>query len=81
MSTLSRLTKRQKKSKSLGNIAENKIKGIAYVTGKKIKREGLKAIGFREYAIENSFNDDFYKKLSKALGRDIIIHIRKNDFE
>jgi hypothetical protein len=76
-----RLTKRQKKSKSLGNIAQNKIKGIAYVTGKKIKREGLKALGFREYALENSFNDEFYKKLSKALGRDIIVHIRKNDFE
>lgn len=75
-----KLTKRQKKSKKLGNIAQNKIKGIAYVTGKKIKREGLKAIGFREFAIENSFNDAFYKKLSKALGRDIIIHITKTDF-
>lgn len=75
-----RLTTSQRKRKSLGNVAQNKIKGIAYVTGKKIKREGLKAIGFREYALENSFNDDFYKKLSKALGRDIIIHITKNDF-
>jgi hypothetical protein len=75
-----RLTTSQRKRKSLGNVAQNKIKGIAYVTGKKIKREGLKALGFREYALENSFNDEFYKKLSKALGRDIIVHITKNDF-
>ena len=75
-----RLTTSQRKRKSLGSVAENKIKGIAYVTGKKIKREGLKAIGFREYALENSFNDEFFKNLSKALGRDIIVHITKNDF-
>jgi hypothetical protein len=75
-----KLTTSQRKRKSLGNVAQNKIKGIAYVTGKKIKREGLKALGFREYALENSFNDEFYKKLSKALGRDIIVHITKNDF-
>ena len=75
-----RLTTSQRKRKSIGNVAQNKIKGIAYVTGKKIKREGLKALGFREYALENSFNDEFYKKLSKALGRDIIVHITKNDF-
>jgi len=75
-----RLTTSQRKRKSLGNVAQNKIKGIAYVTGKKIKREGLKALGFREYALKNSFNDEFYKKLSKALGRDIIVHITKNDF-
>jgi len=68
----------QKKRKRLGSIAENKIKGIAYVTGKKIKREGLKAIGFREYALENSFNDEFYRDLSKALGKDIIVHITNN---
>ena len=74
------LSTQQRKRKSLGNVAENKIKGIAYVTGKKIKREGLKAIGFREYALDKSFNDEFYKKLSKALGRDIIVHISKTDF-
>lgn len=70
-----RLTSSQKRKKTLGSVAENKIKGIAYVTGKKIKREGLKAIGFREFALEKSFNDEFYKNLSKALGKDIIIHI------
>lgn len=73
-----KLTKIQRKRKTLGSVTENKIKGIAYVTGKKIKREGLKAIGFREYALENSFNDEFYKNLSKALGKDIIVTITKN---
>jgi hypothetical protein len=73
-----KLTNTQKRRKSLGSISENKIKGIAYVTGKKIKREGLKAVGFREFALENSFNDEFYKNLSKALGKDILVHITDN---
>lgn len=33
-----KLTNTQKRRKSLGSISENKIKGIAYVTGKNKKR-------------------------------------------
>jgi hypothetical protein len=75
-----RLSTTQRKRKSLGNVAENKIKGIAYATGKKIKSKGIKALGFREYALSKSFNDAFYKKLSKALAKDVVLHIRKNGF-
>jgi hypothetical protein len=68
----------QTKRKRLGATAQSKIKGVAYATGKKIKREGIKAIGFKDYAMSKSFNDEFYKNLSKALGKDIVVYIRKS---
>ena len=65
----------QKKRAKLGNIAENKIKGIAYVTGLKIKREGLPTIGFSKAGYDAAFNEQFFKNLAKALGKDIKINI------
>ena len=65
----------QKKRAKLGNIAENKIKGVAYVTGLKIKREGLPTIGFSKAGYDAAFNEQFYKNLAKALGKDIKINI------
>ena len=65
----------QKKRAKLGNIAENKIKGIAYVTGLKIKREGLPTIGFSKAGYDAAFNEQFFKNLAKALGTDIKINI------
>lgn len=73
------LTRIQRKRKTLGNVADNKIKGIAYATGRKIKREGLKPVGFKKYAFDNAFNDEFYSKLGKALGRDISGSITENE--
>lgn len=73
------LTKLQRKRKTIGQIAEStKIKSIAYATAKSIKKKGIKPIGFTEYAIDKSFNDDFVKKLASALGKDVAISIRKN---
>ena len=65
----------QKKRAKLGNIAENKIKGIAYATGLKIKREGLPTIGFSKAGYDAAFNEQFFKNLAKALGTDIKINI------
>ena len=65
----------QKKRAKLGNIAENKIKGIAYATGLKIKREGLPTIGFSKAGYDAAFNEQFFKNLAKALGKDIKINI------
>lgn len=65
----------QKKRAKLGSIAENKIKGIAYVTGLKIKIEGLPTIGFSKAGYDAAFNEQFFKNLAKALGKDIKINI------
>ena len=65
----------QKKRATLGSIAENKIKGIAYATGLKIKREGLPAIGFAKAGYDAAFNEQFFKNVAKALGTDIKINI------
>jgi hypothetical protein len=65
----------QKKRAKLGNIAENKIKSIAYATGIKIKKEGLPTIGFAKAGYDAAFNEQFYKNLAKALGTDIKINI------
>ena len=65
----------QKKRAKLGNIAENKIKGIAFATGVKIKKEGLPTIGFAKAGYDAAFNEQFYKNLAKALGTDIKINI------
>lgn len=65
----------QKKRAKLGSIADNKIRGIAYATGLKIKREGLPTIGFSKAGYDAAFNEQFYKNLAKALGTDIKINI------
>lgn len=65
----------QKKRAKLGSIADNKIRGIAYVTGLKIKREGLPTIGFSKAGYDAAFNEQFFKNLAKALGKDIKINI------
>lgn len=65
----------QKKRAKLGSIAENKIKGIAYATGVKIKKEGLPTIGFAKAGYDAAFNEQFFKNLAKALGTDIKINI------
>jgi len=65
----------QKKRAKLGSNVENKIKGIAYATGLKIKREGLPSIGFAKAGYDAAFNEQFFKNLAKALGTDIKINI------
>ena len=65
----------QKKRAKLGNIAENKIKAVAYATGVKIKKEGLPTIGFAKAGYDSAFNEQFFKNLAKALGTDIKINI------
>lgn len=70
------LTNIQKKRKTLGSITSKRIKSIAYVTGKKIKRDGIQPILFASYAYKKAFNDKFYNDLSKAIGTDIKVSIQ-----
>lgn len=67
----------QKKRAKLGSIDSKKIKGIAYVTGRKIKREGLKSIHFSKYAAEQTFTDEFYVQLARELGNDFLDNLKK----
>ena len=67
----------QTKRKQLGNIQAKKIKSIAYATGLKIKRDGLKTINFRKEAYDKTFNDQFYSALANEFGKDIIINLQK----
>lgn len=71
------LSKLQKKRKKLGSIDQDKIKSIAFVTGKKIKREGLKSILFSKYAAEQTFNQEFFVQLAKELGNDFLDNLKK----
>lgn len=66
----------QTKRKQLGNVQAKKIKSIAYATGIKIKRDGLKTINFRKEAYDKTFNDQFYSALAKEFGKDIIINLQ-----
>lgn len=63
----------QKKRKKLTKMvdAEQSKKSLAYATAISIKRKGLKATGFFDKAIEQSFGKEFTNQLGKAIGRDI----------
>jgi hypothetical protein len=67
----------QKKRKKLGSIDQDKIKTIAYLTGRKIKREGLKSIQFSKYAEEQTFTTEFFVQLARELGNDFLDNLQK----
>lgn len=72
------LSKLQTKRKTIGQVSENdKIKSIAYLTAKKIKREGLSRIGFFEDNLDKVFNEKFRKEMAQAIGKDIVINIKE----
>lgn len=67
----------QTKRKTLAQVSENdKLKSIAYLTAKKIKREGLERIGFFDDNISKVFNQKFNQDIAKALGKDIVVSIK-----
>lgn len=71
------LSRLQTKRKTLAQVSENdKIKSIAYLTAKKIKREGLQRVGFFADNVNNVFNDKFKARMAQAIGRDIVINIK-----
>lgn len=67
----------QQKRKTLAQVSENdRIKSISYLTARKIKREGLKRIGFFSNNIDKVFNDKFKQDLAKAIGQEIVVSIK-----
>jgi hypothetical protein len=73
------LTGLQRKRKTLGNVVNqmDNIRGLAIATAKNIKRKGISRTGFFEDNIDEAFGEDFKIKLSKALGQDVILNIKK----
>jgi len=73
------LTSLQRKRKTLGNVVNQmeNIRGLAIATAKNIKRKGISRTGFFEDNIDEAFGEDFKIKLSKALGQDVILNIKK----
>jgi hypothetical protein len=69
----------QRKRKKLGEMTDaDRLKSIAYLTGKKIKRKGIDRIGFFDDNIPRIFNTQFKKDLAEAMGKDIVINIKSN---
>jgi phosphotransferase system IIB component len=69
----------QRKRKKLGEMTDaDRLKSIAYLTGKKIKRKGIDRIGFFDDNIDKVFNEQFKKDLAEAMGKDIILNITSN---
>jgi hypothetical protein len=69
----------QRKRKKLSSIVpeSEKIRGIAIATARNIKRKGISRTGFFTDNIDKAFGPEFLTKLSKALGQDVILNIKK----
>ena len=69
----------QRKRKTLASIVpENeKIRGLAIATARNIKRKGISRTGFITDNVDAAFGKEFQIKLSKALGQDIVLNIKK----
>lgn len=69
----------QRKRKQLAQVSDaDRLKSIAYLTGRKIKRKGIDRIGFFDDNIDKVFNAQFKKELAEAMGEDIVINIVNN---
>ena len=69
----------QRKRKTLASIVsqKDKIRGLAIATAKNIKRKGISRTGFITDNVDAAFGKEFQIKLSKALGQDIVLNIKK----
>lgn len=69
----------QRKRKQLAQVSDaDRLKSIAYLTGRKIKRKGIDRIGFFDDNISRVFNEQFENELAEAMGQDIVINIVNN---
>jgi hypothetical protein len=69
----------QRKRKQLAQVSDaDRLKSIAYLTGRKIKRKGIDRIGFFDDNIPKVFNAEFERELAEAMGKDIILNITSN---
>jgi len=65
----------QKKRKSVSEL--NTGRTTAYLIARKIKQRGLPKTGFFDNAIDEVFNQQFYDKMGKAIGADLIVYIKQ----
>lgn len=73
------LSANQKKNKSLAQTPEKKLRSFAYLTARKIKREGIPYSGFFDKAVEAQFGKDFADAVAGAVAADLRVYIRKLD--
>ena len=69
------LSSLQTKRKSVAQL--NTGRTTAYLIARKIKQQGLKRTGFFDDAITEVFNQDFYDKMAKAVGADVVVYIKQ----
>ena len=65
----------QKKRKSVAQL--NTGRTTAYLIARKIKQRGLPKTGFFDNAVDEVFNQQFYDKMGKAIGSDLIVYIKQ----
>ena len=65
----------QRKRKALTEA--EKVKGIAYAIGANIRKKGLSRSGFFDKAVEQTFNDSFFRAVADVVGADVSIGIRR----
>lgn len=65
----------QRKRKALTEA--EKVKGIAYAIGTNIRKKGLSRSGFFDKAVEQTFNDSFFRAVADVVGADVSIGIRR----
>ena len=65
----------QRKRKSVAQL--NTGRTTAYLIARKIKQRGLPKTGFFDDAITEVFNQDFYDKMAKAVGADVVVYIKQ----
>jgi len=74
------LTKRQAKQQSLSKMVSeaSSKKSLAYAVAVNIKKRGLRKTRFFDNAVEAYFGNDFVAAISKIVGKDITILIKKD---
>ena len=70
-----KLSKLQKKRKSVAQL--NTGRTTAYLIARKIKQRGLPKTGFFDNAVDQVFNQQFYDKMGKAVGADLVVYIKQ----
>ena len=65
----------QKKRKSVAQL--NTGRTTAYLIARNIKQRGLPKTGFFDNAVDEVFNQQFYDKMGKAIGADLIVYIKQ----
>lgn len=65
----------QRKRKSVAQL--NTGRTTAYLIARKIKQRGLPKTGFFDNAVDEVFNQQFYDKMGKAIGADLVVYIKQ----